>query len=79
MPAGPHSCLVCRARLPRAAGAKDPNVEVRQYHSCRFVGVDTHADTHHAAVIYALCAHPSDQVFPTMSGGYGALCQWASS
>lgn len=44
-----------------------------------FVGVDTHADTHHAAVIDTLGAHLSDQGFPVTSAGYGALCQWASS
>lgn len=44
-----------------------------------FVGVDTHADTHHAAIIDPLGAHLGDQGFPATRAGYRALRQWASS
>lgn len=44
-----------------------------------FVGVDTHADTHHAATIDALGARLGDHGFPATTVGYRALRHWASS
>src|SRR3954454_1059353 len=44
-----------------------------------FGGVDTHSDTHHAAVIDPLGRHLDDQAFPTTSQGYRALLEWLRS
>ena len=41
-----------------------------------FAGVDTHADTHHAAVIDALGRHLGDLEFPTTPAGYRGLLTW---
>jgi hypothetical protein len=42
-------------------------------------GVDTHADTHHAAVIAANGKHLVDMQFPTTHGGYAALFGFIAS
>lgn len=42
-------------------------------------GVDTHADTHHAAVIDANGARLGDMKFPTTGGGYAALLGFIAS
>ena len=39
-------------------------------------GVDTHGQTHHAAVIDGLGRHLGDREFPANPGGYRALAQW---
>lgn len=39
-------------------------------------GVDTHGQTHHAAVIDALGRHVGDREFPTTPTGYHALALW---
>lgn len=44
-----------------------------------FGGVDTHSDTHHAAVIDPLGRHLADRAFPATSEGYRALLEWLSS
>ncbi len=44
-----------------------------------FGGVDTHTDTHHAAVVDALGRHLADAQFPTTSEGYHALLAWLHS
>ncbi|WP_344672316.1 IS110 family transposase [Catenulispora yoronensis] len=41
-----------------------------------FAGVDTHADTHHAAVIDQLGRHLADAGFPATTTGYHALQTW---
>ena len=38
-----------------------------------YAGVDTHADTHHAAVIDQNGKHLADAQFPTTPAGYAAL------
>jgi transposase len=43
------------------------------------VGVDTHSDTHHAAVIDAVGRPLSDAGFPTTPAGYRQLLTWAHS
>jgi len=43
------------------------------------VGVDTHADTHHAAVIGANGAAIADAEFPTTEHGYAPLLGWVGS
>src|SRR3954453_11818151 len=50
----------------------DPDQEV-------FAGVDTHACTHHAAVVDALGRELGDREFPATSSGYGALAEWIGS
>jgi transposase len=42
-------------------------------------GVDTHGDTHHAAVIDALGRAVGDREFPTTPAGYRALTAWLRS
>jgi transposase len=42
-----------------------------------FVGVDTHADVHHAAVIDPLGARIADQAFPATATGYRRLYAWS--
>jgi transposase len=41
-----------------------------------FAGVDTHADTHHAAVVDVLGRHLDDREFPATPAGYRALLAW---
>jgi transposase len=41
-----------------------------------FAGVDTHADTHHAAVVDVLGRHLDDREFPATPVGYRALLAW---
>jgi transposase len=43
------------------------------------VGVDTHRDTHHAAVVDAVGRHLGDREFPTTASGYRRLIAWAAS
>ena len=42
-------------------------------------GVDTHGETHHAAVIDALGRQLADREFPTTPRGYRALLSWLIS
>ena len=42
-------------------------------------GVDTHADTHHAAVVTATGAHLGDEEFPTSEDGYLQLTRFITS
>jgi transposase len=44
-----------------------------------FGGVDTHADTHHAAVVDPIGRHMADAQFPTTGDGYRALLAWLRS
>jgi transposase len=44
-----------------------------------FVGVDTHADTHHAAVVDHLGRHLGDREFPADPAGYRSLLDWICS
>ena len=44
-----------------------------------FVGVDTHADTHHVAVVDSVGRHLGDREFPTDPGGYRRLLDWVRS
>ncbi|MCA2312657.1 IS110 family transposase [Mycobacterium intracellulare] len=44
-----------------------------------FVGVDTHADTHHVAVVDCLGRHLGDREFPADPGGYRRLLDWIVS
>ena len=44
-----------------------------------FVGVDTHADTPHVAVVGNLGRHLDDREFPTDPGGYRRLLDWVRS
>ncbi|QMU71821.1 IS110 family transposase [Streptacidiphilus sp. P02-A3a] len=44
-----------------------------------FGGVDTHTDTHHAAVVDHLGRHLADAQFPTTNPGYRALLNWLRS
>lgn len=41
-----------------------------------FVGVDTHKDTHHAAIIDALGTKVGDREFPATAAGHRALLTW---
>lgn len=41
-----------------------------------FVGVDTHADTHHVAVVDGVGRHLGDREFPTDPSGYRNLLDW---
>lgn len=41
-----------------------------------FVGVDTHADVHHVAVVDPLGRALADRAFPTTSRGYSDLVEW---
>jgi transposase len=42
-------------------------------------GVDTHGQTHHAAVIDSVGRHLADQEFPATIGGYRDLLDWMRS
>ena len=42
-------------------------------------GVDTHADTHHAAVVTTAGVHLGDQEFPTSVDGYRQLARFITS
>jgi transposase len=42
-------------------------------------GVDTHSQTHHAAVIDHLGRHLGDRQFPATPGGYRAMARWMSA
>lgn len=42
-------------------------------------GVDTHGETHHAAVVDALGRQLADRQFPTTPRGYRALLSWLGS
>ena len=44
-----------------------------------FMGVDTHADTHHVAVVDSLGRHLDDREFPTSPGGYRSMLDWVHS
>ncbi|WP_238419186.1 IS110 family transposase [Streptomyces taklimakanensis] len=44
-----------------------------------FAGVDTHTDTHHAAVVDPLGRPVADREFPTTTQGYRALLAWLGS
>ena len=44
-----------------------------------FAGVDTHADTHHAAVIDSNGKHLGDAQFPTTPAGYAALAAFLTA
>ncbi len=44
-----------------------------------FAGVDTHADTHHAAVIDSNGKHLGDTQFPTTKAGYAALAAFITA
>jgi transposase len=49
-------------------------------HSTHVIGgVDTHGDTHHAAVIDSLGRHLADREFPTTRAGYRSLESWLRS
>ena len=41
-----------------------------------FAGVDTHGETHHAAVVDGIGRHLGDREFPTTAAGYRALLSW---
>lgn len=41
-----------------------------------FVGIDTHADVHHAAVVDPVGRALADRAFPTTSRGYSGLAEW---
>uniref|UniRef100_UPI0035714231 IS110 family transposase n=1 Tax=Nocardia takedensis TaxID=259390 RepID=UPI0035714231 len=41
-----------------------------------FVGVDTHADTHHVAVVNEHGKKLTDREFPTTATGYAQIEQW---
>jgi hypothetical protein len=43
-----------------------------------FVGVDTHADAHHVALVDNLGRHLGDREFPADPGGYRNLLDWIS-
>jgi transposase len=43
------------------------------------VGVDTHGDTHHAAVVDAVGRHLGDRQFPATVSGYRRLMAWVAS
>lgn len=43
-----------------------------------FVGVDTHADVHHVAVVDPLGRALADRAFPTSPRGYSALADWCA-
>jgi transposase len=42
-------------------------------------GVDTHGETHHAAVVDALGRQLADREFPTTPRGYRTLLSWLAS
>ena len=42
-------------------------------------GVDTHGETHHAAVVDPIGRHLADREFPATGAGYGALLAWLRS
>ncbi len=49
-------------------------------HSTHVIGgVDTHGDTHHAAVIDTLGRHLADREFPATGAGYRSLTSWMRS
>jgi len=49
-------------------------------HSTHVIGgVDTHGDTHHAAVIDSLGQHLADRAFPATGAGYRSLASWLRS
>jgi len=41
-----------------------------------FAGVDTHGQTHHAALVDSIGRHLADKEFPTTAAGYRALLAW---
>jgi transposase len=43
------------------------------------VGVDTHGNTHHAAVVDSVGRHLGDREFPATSSGYRRLIAWVAS
>ena len=44
-----------------------------------FVGINSHADTHHVAVVNPLGGHLGDREFPADRGGYRSLLDWVFS
>ena len=42
-------------------------------------GVDTHGDTHHAAVVDSVGRHLGDREVPATASGYRRLMAWVSS
>jgi transposase len=42
-------------------------------------GVDTHGDTHHAAVVDSIGRHLGDREFPSTASGYRRLIEWLAS
>ncbi|MHA7144977.1 IS110 family RNA-guided transposase [Arthrobacter sp. TmT3-37] len=50
----------------------DPEVQDQ----CVIVGIDTHADTHHVAVVTEYGKPVADQVFPTTSAGYRRVLEF---
>jgi transposase len=65
--------------LPLEATRKDSTHIMADQHPGVFGGVDTHADTHHAAVVDPIGRHLGDAQFPTTSDGYRALLAWLRS
>lgn len=53
--------------------------EGRAQHPTVVGGVDTHGDTHHAAVVDEVGRHLADRVFPTTPAGYRRLLAWLRS
>lgn len=65
--------------LPLFATRKDSTSIIADQRPDVLGGVDTHADTHHAAVVDPIGRHLGDAPFPTTSDGYRALLAWLRS
>jgi transposase len=68
------------ARAPQLKKPDNPEGPGRQGKRRRVVGgVDTHADTHHAAVLLLNGARLADAQFPATAAGHAQLLQWLRS
>jgi len=78
----PHHCLVGHARpgACRPIPVRKRTVDTTMTHTLQerelFAGVDTHADTHHGAVVDTLGRQLGDREFTSTPHGYRVLLTW---
>ena len=56
----------------------DHSTTLTGFAQARYAGVDTHTDTHHAAIVDGMGRRLADAEFVTTSAGYQALLDWLS-
>jgi transposase len=58
---------------------QDGSITMPDQHPIIFVGIDTHGDTHHVALVDPIGRHLADRQFDATGPGYRLLLQWISA